>query len=207
MRKILVILAALLAGIALLFTSATAASAHSDLEESSPAQGAIVNTVTELVLTFGEEIVPDYSTVVLADGSGIVVELGTPTYDTTSTIMTIPITSGALPNGDYFAGYRIVSVDGHPIAGEINFTVAGSPAPALVVPSATDEDSASATPEATEEPMAITGTTEIVTLTAQEDGPNVLVLIGTIFATLVALGLVTVVLLVAIRRNRAKPTD
>jgi hypothetical protein len=59
----------------------------------------------------------------------------------------------------------------------------------------------------TEEPLAIDGTTEIVTLTAEEDGPNVLVIVGTVAATLGALALVTVVLLVAIRRNRAKPTE
>jgi len=208
MRKILVTLAALIAGLTLAFTGATAATAHSELEESSPAQGATLSSVTELVLTFGEGVVPDYSTVVLADASDIVVELGTPTYDTTSTVMTIPIVSGALPNGDYVAGFRIVSVDGHPIAGEVDFTVTGSDAPALVpgAPAATDEDSAAAGQETTEEPLAAEGTTEIVTLTAEEGGPSVLVVVGTIFAALGALALVTIVLLVAIRRNRAKPT-
>ena len=208
MRKIFFTLATLTAGLALAFTGATAATAHSELEESSPAQGASVSTVTELVLTFGEGVVPDYSTVVLADASDIVVQLGEPTYDTTSTIMTIPIVSGALPNGDYVAGYRIVSVDGHPIAGEVDFTVAGSDAPALtpISPSGSDQDAASAAPESTEEPLATDGASETITVTKAEDGPNALVLVGTIFAALVALGLVTVVLLVAIRRNRAKPT-
>ncbi len=207
MRKILVTLAALIAGLALAFAGATTATAHSELEESNPAQGATVSIVSKLVLTFGEAVVPDYSTVVLANAGGVAVELGTPTFDTTSTIMTIPITSGVLPNGDYIAGFRIVSVDGHPISGEVDFTVAGSDAPALVAPSGTDEDSASAAPEATEEPLATDGTTATVTLTAQNDGPNTLVVIGTVAAALGALALVTVVLLVAIRRNRAKPTD
>lgn len=203
MRKILVTLAALIAGLTLAFGGASAATAHSELEGSVPAQGSTVSTVTELVLTFGEAVVPDYSTVVLANSAGIPVELGTPTYDTTASVMTIPITSGALPNGDYIAGFRIVSVDGHPISGEIDYTVAGSDAPALVAPTPTD----SATEAATQEPVVTDGTTEIVTLTKANDGPNVLVIVGTIFAALVALGLVTVVLLVAIRRNRAKPTD
>lgn len=182
MRKLLVTLAALVAGLALTLTGAAAATAHSELEGSVPAQGSTVSTVTELVLTFSEAIVPDYSTVVLADSAGIPVKLGAPTYDSTGTAMTIPTVSGALPNGDYIAGFRIVSVDGHPIAGEVDFSVAGSDAPALVAPAPSD---------------AATATEE----------PNVLVIIGSIFAALVALGLVTVVLLVAIRRNRAKPTD
>ena len=190
MRKTLVTLGAIIAGLTLAFGSASAATAHSELEGSVPAQGSTVSVVTELVLTFGEAVVPDYSTVVLANSAGISVELGAPTYDTTATVMTIPVTSGALPNGDYVAGFRIVSVDGHPIAGEVDFTVAGSDAP-----------------EATEGPVATDGTTETVTLTKANDGPNVLVVVGTIFAALVALGLVTVVLLVAIRRKRAKPTE
>lgn len=187
MRKLLVTLAALVAGLALTLTGAAAATAHSELEGSVPAQGSTVSTVTELVLTFSEAIVPDYSTVVLADSAGIPVKLGAPTYDSTGTAMTIPIVSGALPNGDYIAGFRIVSVDGHPIAGEVDFSVAGSDAPALVAPALvapSPSDAATAT-----------------------EGPNVLVIIGSIFVALVALGLVTVVLLVAIRRNRAKPTD
>ncbi|MBK5237507.1 MAG: copper resistance protein CopC [Actinomycetales bacterium] len=197
MRKLLVTIAALVAGLALTFTGAAAATAHSELEGSVPAQGLTVSTVTELVLTFSEAIVPDYSTVVLADSAGIPVELGAPTYDSTGTAMTIPIVSGALPNGDYIAGFRIVSVDGHPIAGEVDFTVTGSDAPALVAPAPSDAATAS------DGPMATDGSATLL-VTSQNDGPNVLVIIGSIFAALVALGLVTVVLLVAIRRNRAK---
>jgi methionine-rich copper-binding protein CopC len=207
MRKILVALAALIAGFALAFGGASAATAHSDLEESTPAQGSTVSVVTELVFTFGEEVVPDYSTVVLADSSDIVAELGTPTYDTLATTMTVPIVSGALPNGDYVAGFRIVSIDGHPISGEVDFTVAGSDAPALVPGAPTGGATATATDAAItpEEPLANDGS-ETVLLTSQDDGPSVLVIVGTIFAALGALGLVTVVLLVAIRRNRAKMT-
>ena len=208
MRKIIVSFAALAAGLALAFSGATAATAHSELEESTPAAGSTVSNVTELVFLFGEEVVPDYSTVVLTNSAGIMAELGAPTYDTLATTMTVPIVSGALPDGAYIAGFRIVSIDGHPIAGEVDFTVAGSNAPALVAPAPTDSSTdAAAAPEMTEEPLAIDGTTEIVTLTAEEGGPNTLVIVGTIAATLGALALVTVVLLVAIRRNRAKPTE
>jgi methionine-rich copper-binding protein CopC len=180
MRKIIVSFAALAAGLALAFSGATAANAHSELEESTPAAGSTLSNVTELVFLFGEEVVPDYSTVVLTNSAGIMAELGTPTYDTLATTMTVPIVSGALPDGAYIAGFRIVSIDGHPIAGEVDFTVAGSNAPALVAPVPTDTSTdAAAAPEMTEEPLAIDGTTEIVTLTAEEDGPNVLVIVGT----------------------------
>lgn len=203
MRKIFGIFVALVAGLALAFGGASAATAHSELEGSVPAQGSTVSTVTELVLTFGEAVVPDYSTVVLANSAGVPVELGTPTYDTTATVMTIPIVSGALPDGGYVAGFRIVSVDGHPISGEVDFTVAGSDAPALVAPTVTN--AAAATSEATRAPLTTDGSST-VTFSKSDDGPNLLVVVGTIFAALLALGLVTVVLLVALRRNRAKPT-
>ena len=208
MRKILVTLAALISGVALAFGGATAATAHSELEESTPTPGSTVSVVTELVFLFGEAVVPDYSTVVLTDGAGVTAELGAPTYDTLATTMTVPIATGALPNGDYVAGFRIVSIDGHPIAGEVDFAVAGSDAPALVVPTPSDTATDAATDEATptEEPVATDGNKVVIAITAQEEGPNALVVAGTIFAALGALALVTIVLLVAIRRNRAKPT-
>jgi methionine-rich copper-binding protein CopC len=204
MRKIIIALGALIAGLALAFGGATTATAHSEFEGSNPSQGSTTSSVTEIELTFGEAVVPDYSTVVLTDSTGTAVELASATYDTTATVMTLPIVSGALPNGDYVAGFRIVSVDGHPIAGEVDFTVAGSDAPALVAPAAIDDADTSAD-AATED---ASGTSETVTaISAQEEGPSLLVVVGSIAAALVALGLVTVVLLVAIRRNRAKPTD
>ena len=131
-------------------------------------------------------------------------ELGTPTYDTTATTMTIPIIAGVLPNGEYIAGFRIVSIDGHPIAGEVDFTVTGSDAPAPVPGAVTDPATGAAI--STQEPLATDGSQTLL-VANQNDGPNLLVIVGAIFAALVALGLVTVVLLVAIRRNRAKPTD
>ena len=205
--RLLATFIALIAGLALAFTGATAANAHSDLVESTPAQGSTVSTVTELAFTFGEAVVPDYSTVILTDGAGITAELGAPTYDTLATTMTVPIVSGALPNGDFVAGFRIVSIDGHPIAGEVAFTVAGSDAPALVAPTSPDSATDAATDViATETPIAADGSEVVIAITAREQSPNMLVIVGSIFAVLVALGLVTVVLLVAIRRNRAKPT-
>ena len=198
MRKILVSLAALIAGFTLAFTIAAPASAHSELLESTPVHGSTASVVTELVFTFGEAVVPDYSTVVLTDSTGITPTLGAPTYDTPATTMTVPIVSGMLPNGSYVAGFRIVSVDGHPIAGEVEFTVAGSNAPALIAPT-TDANAA-------EEPLATDSSVSLL-VTYQNDGPNLLVIIGTIFAALMALGLVTVVVLVAIRRNRAKAVE
>ncbi len=198
MRRMPVTLAALAVGLAVTFgaaLAATPASAHSELVSSSPAQGSTASDVSGLILTFSEAIVPEYSTVDLKDSAGTAAPLGAPTFDPTATVLTIPITTGSLPNGSYVASFRIVSVDGHPIAGVVDFAVAGSNAAALV------PGAAISTPA----PVA-TDPNQAPSVANQNDGPNGLVIVGTIFATLVALGLVTVVLLVAIRRNRAKPT-
>jgi methionine-rich copper-binding protein CopC len=202
MRKIVTAFVGLLAGLALAFGAAMTATAHSELEGSTPAAGSTSASVTELVFTFGEEVVPEYSTVILTSTSGIAVDLADATYDATATVMTLPIVSGALPDGGYIAGFRIVSIDGHPISGEVDFTVAGSDAPALLpaVPSETE------TIAPTQEPMATDGS-EALLVASQEESPSILVIVGSIAGAIVALGLVTVILLVAIRRSRAKAAD
>ena len=68
----------------------------------------------------------------MVNQDGVSVQLGAPTLDETGATMTAQILSGALPNGDYTASYRIVSEDGHPASGELFFAVEGSDAPALV---------------------------------------------------------------------------
>ncbi len=103
---------------------APAAEAHSELESSTPAEGATVSTLTELKLTFGEAVVPEMSKYTLTDEMGMVAKLGEPTYDSTKTIVTIPLRS-IIMGGKQVIGYAVLSIDGHPISGKINFTMAG----------------------------------------------------------------------------------
>ena len=110
----------LLAILSLAFV-ATPATAHSELEASTPAQGATVSHLEQFTLTFGEAIVPEYSKYTLTDSMGMTVELGTPTYDVTKTVVTVPVT-GDLMAAKYSIGYAILSVDGHPISGKVSFT-------------------------------------------------------------------------------------
>jgi methionine-rich copper-binding protein CopC len=110
----------LLAILSLAFV-ATPATAHSELEASTPAQGATVSHLEQFTLTFGEAIVPQYSKYTLTDSMGMTVELGTPTYDVTKTVVTVPVT-GDLMAAKYAIGYAILSVDGHPISGKVSFT-------------------------------------------------------------------------------------
>ncbi len=111
---------AVIVAIALGF-AATPATAHSELEASTPAQGATVSHLEQFTLTFGEAIVPEYSKYTLVDSMGMAVALGTPTYDVTKTVVTVPVT-GELMAAKYNIGYAILSVDGHPVSGKVSFT-------------------------------------------------------------------------------------
>lgn len=179
------VLAAL--ALTLLGTGSTVAWAHSDKFDSVPAAGSTSSQVTQIQFTFSEPVQQNLNPeAVLANSDGISVELGAPTFSVTGQTMTLPILSGALPDGSYKAEYRIVSADGHPASGTLSFTVQGSSAPALVD-----------APASTDAPLVISP--EPTSLANDDDG-----ILG---ATLAIGGLVAVlgVLLVVwlIRRNRA----
>jgi methionine-rich copper-binding protein CopC len=109
--------------------TAAPALAHSELESSTPAAGSSVSKLAEITLTFGEEVVPEFSKYTLVDSMGMTVALGEPKYDVTKTTATIPV-AGEIMAADYVIGYAVLSIDGHPISGKVNFTsTAGGPSP------------------------------------------------------------------------------
>lgn len=132
-RRFRAVLAAMLLSVAAVLGFSSVANAHSDEFLSVPANGAVVSDVSELQFTFVEPVEQSFPPeVVLTASDGTGFELGAPTFDASGATMTVPIVQGALPNGSYTAVYRIVSIDGHPATGQIDFTVEGSavePAP------------------------------------------------------------------------------
>lgn len=136
---------ALLAATALLFAIPISgiASAHDQLISSSPVDGEeFEQAPSEATLRFSAEMIEIGAEIALQNAdSGEIVELPDAfeiDYDT----LTQPLP--ALPAGAYLINWRVVSQDGHPISGTINFTV--------TVGAASDtaaEDSAAAEPEAT----------------------------------------------------------
>jgi copper resistance protein C len=123
--------AGLLALLALLFTSGTAA-AHDVVTGSDPADGATVATApTQVSVTFDEAPQPGLATLTVVGPDGAHHEQGPVT--TRGDVVSVPV--GPLPAaGAYEIGYRIVSSDGHPVSGSIAFTLttaspAGTPAP------------------------------------------------------------------------------
>lgn len=110
------------ASLALLIATPITALAHSDLASSSPKDGAeVTKPPSQIVLTFAEEVLPQ--------GSGIVVNgpdgnrYDEPdTLDVGGTEASIDLKTSTA-DGRYDVTYRIVSADGHVVAGSTTYTV------------------------------------------------------------------------------------
>ncbi|NUR85236.1 MAG: copper resistance protein CopC [Nonomuraea sp.] len=123
-------LAALTASLAALFVFGTAgpALAHDSLKSSDPAKGSTVTSLDEVKLDFTSSV--KLPTVLVRDAGGAAFQTGSPELDGTTVRQALKDT---LPGGKYTVAYRVVSSDGHPIEGEIPFTVkaaAAAPSPA-----------------------------------------------------------------------------
>jgi methionine-rich copper-binding protein CopC len=171
--------------------------AHSDLLSSSPSQGSVSSDVSLVTLTFIDEIVPEYTALALTRKDGSQVELDEPSTDATNRIVSVAPRDGMLSDDSYVLGYYIVSIDGHPIEGSVSFEVAGAPTPEV---SETPAPDASATP--TDEANAVPFAIEARTADSGASTGVEWVWIGTGIATVVVLGAVSAVLLVALRRRR-----
>lgn len=191
-RTIAVVVAAFLALFVTLGT-ATMASAHSDSFQSVPANDSVVSTpVVEIQFTFVEAVQQEFAPeVILNNADGVAAELGTPVFDVTGATMTVPVVTGALPNGVYTASYRVVSEDGHPASGSITFTVEGSDADPLGEAVPVDEEQV--VTEADAELM-------VTSSGAEADNSQLQLVLGLSAAGAVALAVVLVI--VALRRRR-----
>ncbi|GAA3704860.1 copper resistance protein CopC [Microlunatus aurantiacus] len=98
------------------------AAAHGGvLDYSTPAEGAAVAELPQIVLRFTTPILTEYSQFVLTQTGGTPITLQ-PTYTPDSQTVTLqPATT--VPDGGYRLAYRIVSDDGHPVTATIGFTV------------------------------------------------------------------------------------
>ena len=104
------------------------ATAHAELIDSDPKDGATVKTLPDqVVLEFSEEVAsPAFVDVTAADGTQVAA--GDP--QVLGTKVEAQLTADG-PSGSYTIAYRVVSADGHPISGELTFDVttgsAGAP--------------------------------------------------------------------------------
>lgn len=104
-----------------LTVTAPAALAHDSLKSSSPAKGATVSGVETIELEYSSRV--RFPLVVLRTAAGQTIKLGEPQADGPKVRTAVP---GPLAGGSYVIAWRVVSSDGHPIEGEIPFTVKGT---------------------------------------------------------------------------------
>lgn len=137
---------ALLAALVLGTAFASPALAHDRLKSSDPARGAEVESLEEVKLTFTASVRFPNVVVRLGDENH---QEGKAEVDGAVVVQKV---KADLPPGDYVIAYRVVSSDGHPIEGEIPFTLlaSGSPAPSPA-------DTASESPPPSETPAATLG--------------------------------------------------
>ncbi|MEV6983994.1 copper resistance protein CopC [Sphaerisporangium sp. NPDC051017] len=116
--------------------AAPVALAHDSLKRSSPAKDAVVTSLDQIELEFSARV--SFPAVVLHDAAGRRFESGPPTAEGPKVIEKV---AGPLPSGSYVIAWRVVSSDGHPVEGEIPFTVnaPGVTAPAPAAPSSSEQ--------------------------------------------------------------------
>jgi hypothetical protein len=117
------LLAAVVLGAGGLLLAPAPASAHAGLVRATPADGSVVRTAPSKVVLVFDENVRSPATVVVSGPGGEHVQLGTPqVLDNT---VTAPVQ--ATGQGVYHVAFRVVSADGHPVAGETTFQYATDP--------------------------------------------------------------------------------
>ena len=133
------LLAGGLAGVALALAPAAPASAHASLVKTDPAEGQVLAESPRVArLTFDETVSATAGGVQMYDARGKAVESKASARDTVLTV-DVPDT---LAEGTYVISWRVVSADGHPVAGALTFSV-GRPSAVVRPPPTPDESSAS----------------------------------------------------------------
>jgi copper transport protein len=112
-------LAAGIAALLLVFCFATGAFAHAALVSAEPADGSVVAQAPKTAqLRFNEDVTP--ASVSLIDAEGMTRDDVSFRADGQSVLVTLP---DHLPRGTQVLSYRVVSEDGHPVAGSLTFSV------------------------------------------------------------------------------------
>ncbi|HSO65071.1 MAG TPA: copper resistance CopC family protein [Ornithinibacter sp.] len=97
--------------------------AHAQLLGSTPRDGSTLETADEVVLEFNEDVDATFVTVLVEGPSGSEAA-GDPTVVGRAVTQALP---PGLAAGEHVVTYRVVSTDGHPIAGRLTFTTTSAP--------------------------------------------------------------------------------
>ena len=135
---VVLVLALAVVAVAPAFASAPATFvAHSRLAGSTPADGSTVETAAQVTLEFTEDVNPDFVEVEVTGPGGAEAAADEPQVDGRTVTQALV---EALPEGGHTVAYRVVSADGHPVAGTFSFTttaeVSASPTPSTTTTAA-----------------------------------------------------------------------
>lgn len=106
---------------------AAPATAHSELLESSPPAGAVLDAAPRAVeLTFGEDVQTQGGGIVVKGPSGTRYD-DPSTFSVDGTVASVGLApqDGGYVDGTYTVTYRVVSADGHIVSGSYNFRLRG----------------------------------------------------------------------------------
>ncbi len=180
--------------------STSGLAAHAQLVSTDPADGATLDTLEQVTLTFSEDVNQQFVQVTVEGPQGdetdgpVEVDRGT---------VTQPLAAD-LPAGEHTVVYRVVSVDGHPVSGTFSFTTtqgpSGSPSPSASTPATPSAEATSTSPPAVSTPSPSPSIEP--TATSSEGTPGWLVptLIGLVVLVLLAGGIL-------LARPRRSPDD
>ncbi len=167
--------AVLLLGVGVaLWLAALPAWAHSAVVSISPPDGSTLSTPpTRVVITFNENIDPNFVQVALSTG-GRAVELGDPVVDGPKVTADVNVLLGP---ATYLLAFQVVSADSHPIRGSSTFIVSGTtttPPTGTTTssPSGTATSTATTGPSSSATPTGVTSTTPAATQTLSTAAPG-----------------------------------
>ena len=152
---------------------------HAQLLGSTPRDGSTIDTTDEVVLEFNEDVDPTFVTVVV-EGQGGPEAAGDPVVEGRSVTQAL---SPGLEAGEHVVTYRVVSTDGHPVAGRVTFTTTVAPTP-TAEPTASVTPTASATASAAPSATATAPATEPVSDGSSSPWPWVLAGLAAVLAGL-----------------------
>ena len=117
------VLGALALVLVVLVGAAAPASAHAQLDSSSPADGAVVPTAPKVItLKFSESVTVNLGGVRVFNGKGKRVDAGNSRHAGADDTVSVGL-QGTLPDGGYIVSWRVISADSHPVHGGFQFSV------------------------------------------------------------------------------------
>ena len=154
--RILVVAAATALASLLLVLGGGPALAHTGLQSSTPADGETLTAAPDAVtLTFSSAVASEFAQVAVTGPDGESVTSGEVSID--GAVVTQPVSTRG--DGAYVVAYRVVSDDGHPVSGQLTFTLTGTGTGTGTGGAATESAPAEPTLANTPEPTPDTETT------------------------------------------------